>query len=62
MSDNKRRRPRSKKGYVHRPNALCVTVHSIDGSPVPRSVLAEAAAAVEEVATRYGLLINLAET
>jgi hypothetical protein len=53
------RRPLS---YIHRPNAVCITIHSQDGSPVPRSVLNEAADSVTQIALRNGLLINLAET
>jgi hypothetical protein len=63
MSEAKRKRPaRPKRTYIHRPNAICVTVHSQDGSPVPRSVLNEVAEAVTDVALRNGLLINLADS
>lgn len=56
-----RKRTRPKKTYIHRPNAVCITIHSQDGSAVPRSVLDEAADAVTEIALRNRLLINLAE-
>lgn len=56
---NKRGKPR--RTYVHRPNAVCITVHSMDGSPVPRSVLNEAAEAVTDIAIKNNCLINLAE-
>lgn len=58
-SRNKRSKPR--RTYVHRPNAVCVTIHSMDGSPVPKSVLNEAADSITDVAMRNGCLINLAE-
>lgn len=50
-----------KRGYIHRPNAVCITIHSQDGSPVPRSVLNEAAESVTQIALDNHLLINLAE-
>lgn len=55
------RRPRNNK-YVPRTNAVHITIHSQDGNPVPRSVLDQATRAVEEVATKNRLLINVAET
>jgi hypothetical protein len=58
----KRRRPRQKRTYIHRPNALCVTVHSQDGSPIPNGVRNEIAEAVTNIALAHGLLINLADT
>lgn len=57
-----RKRNRQKRTYIHRPNAVCVTIHSQDGSPVPRSVLNQAAEAITQVALDNNLLINLAET
>lgn len=63
-----KQRSRSKRGrppvrrYIHRPNAVCITIHSQDGSPVPKSVLNEAAEAVTNIALANGLLINLADT
>lgn len=61
MSENKNRRRRPKPNYLQRQNAVCITVHSQDGSKVPRSVLDEAADAVLTVAREHKLLINLAE-
>jgi hypothetical protein len=56
------KRPRQQpKTYIHRPGAVCITIHSQDGSPVPRSVLNEASDAVWEVAQKNNLLINLAD-
>jgi hypothetical protein len=57
---NRKRPPR--RTYINRPNAVCITVHSQDGSPVPRSVLNEATSAVTNIALEHGLLINLADT
>jgi hypothetical protein len=57
----RRKRPQ-KRSYMHRSNAVCITIHSQDGSPVPKSVLNEAAEAVTEIALKNRLLINLAET
>lgn len=62
MTEVKKSRKPQKRTYVHRPNAVCITVHSPDGSPVPRSVLNEAADAVTQIALANGLLINLADT
>ncbi len=64
MTEAKKTRAKRKpqpKTYVHRPNAVCITIHSQDGSPVSRSVLDEAADAVWEVARANNLLINLAD-
>lgn len=55
------KKPR-KRTYIQRPNAVCITIHSQDGSPVPRRVLDEAAHRVTNLALENGLLINLAET
>jgi hypothetical protein len=57
-----RRRPRQKRTYIHRPNAICVTVHSQDGSAIPNSVRNEIAESVTDIALAHGLLINLADT
>lgn len=54
----KRNKPRK---YVHKPNAVCVTIHSVDGSPVPRAVLNAAADSITQIATDYNCLVNLAE-
>jgi hypothetical protein len=62
MPDSKSRRKKPKRTYIHRRNAVCITIHSPDGSQVPRSVLNEAADAVTQIALKNGLLINLAET
>lgn len=66
MSDQKQKqrkgRPRTKRTYIHRPNAVCVTIHSQDGSPVPRSVLNEATSAIWHIAHNNNLLINIADT
>lgn len=61
LKKGKRRRPQ-RRTYINRPNAVCITIHSQDGSPVPKSVLNEAAEAVTDVALRNGLLINLADS
>lgn len=62
MAEQKnKRRPRAKRTYIHRPNAVCITIHSQDGSPVPRAVLNEATEAVTNIALRNNLLINLAD-
>jgi len=62
MSKKNEKRRQTKRTYVHRPNAVCITIHSQDGSPVPRSVLSEASDAVWEIAQKYNLLINLADS
>lgn len=63
MSEQKRtrKRTRTKRTYVHRPNAVCITIYSTDGSAVPKSVLNKAAESVTQVAFDHGLLIGLAE-
>lgn len=58
----KRGNGRPRRTYINRPNAVCITIHSQDGSAVPRGVLNEAAEAVTDIALRNGLLINLADT
>lgn len=50
-----------KRTYVHKPGAVCITIHSQDGSPVPKAVLDDAADAVWHIARENSLLINLAE-
>jgi hypothetical protein len=62
MSEVKKpgRKPQ-KRGYIHRPNAVCITIHSQDGSPVSKSVLNDAADAVTQIALSNHLLINLAD-
>jgi hypothetical protein len=63
MTDKKpRRKNRPRRTYINRPNAVCITIHSQDGSPVPRSVLNEAAEKVTNLALEHGLLINLADS
>lgn len=63
MAEQKQRnRGRAKRTYVHRPNAVCITIHSQDGSSVPRAVLNEATAAITDIARYYNLLINVADT
>lgn len=59
---SRQRKPRPKRTYVHRPNALCITIYSQDGQPVPRAVLDEAAEAVTEIALKHRLLIGLADS
>lgn len=56
-----RKRGKPKRTYVPRPNAVCITIHSMDGSPVPRAVLDAAATAVTDIAIQNNCLINLAE-
>lgn len=56
-----RKRNKARRTYTHKPNAVCITIHSMDGAPVPKAVLNACAASVEQIATDYGLLINLAE-
>lgn len=58
------RKPRKKtprRTYVHRTNAVCVTIYSQDGRPVPRSVLDEATQSILDIAIKNNLLISLAE-
>jgi hypothetical protein len=56
MVETKVKRRRTRSGYVQKPRAVHLTLYSPDGEPVSRKALGEAAAAVEEVAIRYGLL------
>lgn len=66
MSDTPKKRNRGKgrqrRTYINRPNAVCITIHSQDGSPIPRSVLNEASERVTNLALEHGLLINLADS
>lgn len=55
-------RPKQRRTYVNRANAVHVTVYSPDGKPVPKAVLNEAADAVTEVALRNRLLVGLADS
>lgn len=61
MTEKQKSRKKQKKVYVHRPNSVCVTLHSPDGRPVPREVLDEAASSIEHIAIKHNLLINVAE-
>lgn len=63
MAEKQKTRKRSKprRTYVHKPNAVCVTIYSMDGSAVPKAVLEEAADSVTAVALKNNLLIGLAE-
>lgn len=56
-----RKRGKPKRTYVHRPNAVCITIHSMDGSQVPREVLEAAADSIMDIAMQHNCLINLAE-
>lgn len=56
-----RKRGKPKRTYVHRSNAVCITIYSIDGSQVPREVLDAAANSITEIALHHNCLINLAE-
>lgn len=63
MADERKPRKRTnKRTYVARPNAIHVTLYSQDGSPVPKSVLNEAAESITDIAFKNNLLIGLAET
>lgn len=64
MAEQKKQRSRgrAKRTYVHRPNAVCITIHSQDGSAVPRAILNEATEAIVEFARFHNLLINVADT
>lgn len=57
-----RGRRSAKRPYVHRTNAVHITIYSQDGSPVPKVVLEEAAQSVTDIALKHGLLIALADT
>lgn len=62
MSEQKKSRPKRKsRKYVHKTNAVCITLHSVDGSTVPRPVLDAAIQRVEELAQDYNCLVNVAE-
>jgi hypothetical protein len=64
VSEQKKRRSKrpQRRTYINRPNAVCITIHSQDGSPVPKSILNEAASSVTNIALEHGLLINLADS
>jgi hypothetical protein len=61
MAETKGKRRRTRSGYVHKPGAIHLTLYAHDGLPLSRKVLSEAAIAVEEVAIKYGLLVNVTE-
>ena len=62
MSETKKRPRAKKRTYVHRPNAMCFTVYSQDGSPVPRHVLDEVNDSIIEIARHYNLLVGIADS
>lgn len=55
------KRSRAKK-YQPTTNALCLTMHSLDGKELRPEALTEAELAVWTVADRYGYVINRALT
>lgn len=62
MADQRKPRKKApKRTYIPRTNAVCITVYSPQGKPVPRSVLDKAEQAVLDIALENGLLISLAE-
>lgn len=61
MTEVKKRSRKPRRTYVHRSNALCITLHSPDGSSVPKQVFEEAVEAVSNIAVQNRLVVNLAE-
>lgn len=57
-----RNKGRVKRTYVHRPNAIHITLYSPHGDPVPRAILNEATQAVTDIALANNLLVGLADT
>lgn len=57
-----RKKQQPRRTYVHRSNAMHITIYSQNGAPVPRKVLEEAAESVTNIALKHQLLIGLAET
>lgn len=62
MVEKKRPRPRRKQTYVHRMNAVHLTVYSPDGGTIPAEVRKQAEQAVTDVALQNGLLVGIATT
>jgi hypothetical protein len=61
MSDKKKtRRPKAPQ-YKWAPGAVCVTLHSTDGSPVDPTVFAALEVYAEQLATENNLLVNTAK-
>jgi hypothetical protein len=62
QKNKSRNRGRAKRTYVHRPNAIHITLYSPHGDPVPRAILNEATEVVTQIAVANGLLVGLADT
>jgi hypothetical protein len=60
MSDKKRPRKMQRPRYKWSPGAVCVTLHSTDGSPVNPEVLNALAEYAESLARTNNCLVNVA--
>lgn len=61
MSESsKKKRNRSKQTYIHRTNAVCITLYDLQGKTVPAEVRHQAEQAVTDIALANGLVINIA--
>ena len=59
---SERKRNRTKPSYIHRTNAVCVTVFNPLGETIPAAVRKEIEESVWKVAQENKLLINIALT
>jgi hypothetical protein len=59
MAEKKRRK---KTGYLHKSNALCMTVYDLRGAPLPQAVVDELLATVNEKALSKGLITTYTRT
>lgn len=58
----KQKNKQDKLSYKHYINAVCLTMHTQDGSELTPEALTEAENAIWAVAQKYGYLINIANT
>lgn len=61
MAKNKKQQ-QDRRTYKHYDNALCLTMHTLDGSELTPEAQSEAENAIWEVAQKYGYVINIANT
>lgn len=55
-------RHRRNSAYQHHKNALCITMHTLDGSDLTPEAQAEAQRAIEDIAKRYLYVVNVTTT
>lgn len=60
MAEKSRRK--KKTGYLHKSNALCITVYDLRGAPLPQAVVDDLLTTVNDKALSQGLITTYTRT